>query len=153
MPPLKSSEPTRPPVCVLLPARLENLSRFISPVLIAARTLSLGEDRLNDLELALEEVLVNIFTHAYPEEEGMVQVTCQKAEKDLVVSIEDDGVAFNVTETPPPDLDSDVLDRPLGGLGVHLVKNLMDAVFYRRKGGRNILELRLSLSPGKGSVA
>ncbi len=55
--------------------------------------------------------------------------------------IEDDGIAFDPLIAPPPDLDSDIEDRPIGGLGVYLVKEMMDEVEYARADGRNRVTL------------
>ncbi len=61
--------------------------------------------------------------------------------------IVDSGIPFDVLSVPPPDLDAPVMERPTGGLGIHLIKRLTDSAAYRREGGRNILELRVRLNP------
>ena len=60
----------------------------------------------------------------------------------VMAEISDDGRAFDPLQVPPPDLDADLELRPIGGLGVHFMKTLMDEVAYRREGGRNILTMR-----------
>jgi anti-sigma regulatory factor (Ser/Thr protein kinase) len=138
------------PVRVSLPATLENLHRLMAPVLVEARARSLAGEKLNGLELALEEVLVNICTHGYPQAVGPVSIACGSSGEELVVRIEDEGAMFDITAAAAPDLDADLLDRPVGGLGVHLVKSLMDAVSYRREDNRNVVELRLKLTKSDG---
>ncbi len=59
-----------------------------------------------------------------------------------MAEISDDGVAFDPLKVPPPDLTADLESRPIGGLGVHFVKTLMDEVAYRREGDRNVLTMR-----------
>jgi serine/threonine-protein kinase RsbW len=145
MPPLPRSEQPGVVVSVELPAKLENLPRFIAPVLAVARRLSLDESRCNDLELALEESLVNIFNYAYPDTDGTVRISCRTDTGCLVVGIEDKGLAFSLIDAAVPDLAADLADRKIGGLGVHLVRSLMDDVRYRREADRNLLELVVCL--------
>lgn len=143
MTPLPANNPPGEDIFTQLPAKLENLPFLLDPVLAAARELGLTEDRCNDLELALEETLVNICNYAYPDREGTVRVSC-KAEKDfLLVGIEDDGIAFSLVDADGPDLSVELSARTIGGLGVHLVRSLIDDVRYRRENGRNLLELVL----------
>ena len=62
----------------------------------------------------------------------------------VVAVVSDDGIAFDPLEVPPPDLESSLEDRPVGGLGVHFMLTLMDEVTYRREGDRNVLTMRKS---------
>ena len=64
----------------------------------------------------------------------------------LSMEIADDGVAFDPLQAPAPDLDADIDDRPIGGLGVFLVRELMDSVAYRREAGWNRLSVTKTLS-------
>jgi anti-sigma regulatory factor (Ser/Thr protein kinase) len=63
----------------------------------------------------------------------------------LTVVLEDDGVAFNPVARIPPELPCALDDCKVGGLGIHLVKNLMDEVCYERRGGTNVLTLKKSI--------
>ena len=145
MPPSRTPEPL---VGVHLPARIENLSQFIAPMLVEAEKAGIPESRRGDLELALEESLVNIINHAYAGGIGDVGISCRVGDGRLVIRIEDEGIAFSVTDAAPPDLSSDLTAREVGGLGIHLVKSLMDEVGYRREGGRNILDLIVFIESG-----
>ncbi|MBU1055711.1 MAG: ATP-binding protein [Proteobacteria bacterium] len=144
---MKISKTQVVPVSVSLPSRVENLPHFITPVLAAARALFVDEDRCHDLELAIEESIVNIINYAYPDKEGIVRIGCRREEDCLVVCIEDEGIEFDITAADAPDLSSDVSSRKIGGLGIYLVRNLMDDVRYRREGNRNLLELVIFLHP------
>ncbi len=144
---LQKPEQIGPPVSVRLPASIENLPEFLGPVLAFATTHHLSDDRKNDLELALEETLVNIFSYAYPETPGDVELSCRIAGDRLVLLIEDKGLPFSMVSVESPDINADLLERKIGGLGVHLIKSLMDDVRYRREGDRNVLELVLSITP------
>lgn len=142
---MRKPEPLPPPVALFLPARIEHLPEFIGPVLALATAARLDEERKNDLELALEETLVNIFHHAYPDRPGQVGLTCRIEGGRLVVLIEDEGIPFSPVEAATPDLTAEIEERQIGGLGVHLIRSLMDEVSYRREDGRNLLELALFL--------
>ena len=92
-----------------------------------------------EVATALEEVVVNSFKHGHASE---VSVAIQLDGGELVLELRDDAPAFNPLDVPPPDLGAPLAERPIGGLGVHLVKNLTDAQDYRREGGKNVLVLR-----------
>jgi anti-sigma regulatory factor (Ser/Thr protein kinase) len=96
-----------------------------------------------DLSLALEEILMNVIRYGHPEGgEHEILVGLSVDDDGVVAAVEDDGVAFNPLEAPRPDTGSPLEERPIGGLGIHLIRNLMNTVEYRRAGGRNRLVLR-----------
>jgi len=69
-------------------------------------------------------------------------IVCSWCDDDrVVVEVEDWGVAFDPTAAPEPDFDLDLDARPLGGLGIHMIREIMDEVSYRREGDRNILTM------------
>lgn len=108
----------------------------------------LDEGRAVRLELALEEVLVNVCRHAYrdqraPGGEKEFAVEVRALPDRLEVSIEDSGRAFDPTTLSPPDTDASLDERPVGGLGIHLVRSMVDGMEYRRDGERNRLTLTM----------
>jgi anti-sigma regulatory factor (Ser/Thr protein kinase) len=93
-----------------------------------------------EVNLALEEIVTNVISYAYDDDADhdiVVRLTMQAGE--LAVQVEDDGRAFNPLEVVAPLLDVPLHERPIGGLGVHLVRKLADAVEYRRQDATNIL--------------
>ena len=144
---MQKPEHIDPFVLVRLPASIENLPGFLRPVLAFASLHHLADDLKNDLELALEETLVNIFSYACPEKTGYVDLSCRMADGRLIILIEDEGLPFSMVSAKDPDITSDLLERKVGGLGVFLIKSLMDDVHYRRAGNRNLLELILAIDP------
>lgn len=101
---------------------------------------SLTEDKISELELVLEEVLVNIISYAYAEEgAGVISVSAAVDDESVTLEFRDSGVAFNPLERAEPDLDADIDDRPIGGLGIFLVKELSSSVVYERRGDENVL--------------
>ena len=96
--------------------------------------------------LALDEVLTNIVSYASAssgDRRCEISIRVDYRDGDLTAIVSDDGQAFNPLLQPPPDVEAAVEDRPVGGLGIHLVRKLMDAVDYHRSEGRNCLALRL----------
>lgn len=95
------------------------------------------------VSLALEEVLMNVISHGSRESQpANVRVSLSQDDRDVTLEITDDGIAFDPQQAPAPDLESDLDERPVGGLGVFLVQQLMDSVDYRRDAGWNRLVLR-----------
>jgi serine/threonine-protein kinase RsbW len=134
---------------IALPAALENLHGFVAFVRDAAISLAVEPGRIPDIELALEEALVNIINHAYKgQRPGQIEVDCIADGKGLItIRVIDWGIPFNVLAAPRPDLTPDLSKREPGGLGIHLMKRLMDNVTYSREGERNILEFQVRLNP------
>jgi anti-sigma regulatory factor (Ser/Thr protein kinase) len=95
-----------------------------------------------ELRLVAEEVLTNIAKYAFepgttPTAEILVSVTASEA----VLEFRDAGRPFDPLAQPPPDLDLPLEERAVGGLGLPLVRALVDEVRYARKGGSNVLRL------------
>ena len=124
-----------------LPAKLDNLGRFKESVADCAKTEGFDQKKIQEIELALEESLVNIFNYAYPETPGDVEINCKLENGRLIIEIIDSGIPFDMTSLTDPDLTADVEERKIGGLGIFLVKKMVDAVRYRREKDRNILTL------------
>lgn len=99
------------------------------------------------VNLALEEVLVNTISYGYGDSGGDHRIDIKITIEDRVLTarVEDDARPFDPTEHPTPDTTKGAEDRNIGGLGIHLVRGLFDAVEYRRKGERNLLVLKKNL--------
>ncbi|MBI4962348.1 MAG: ATP-binding protein [Desulfomonile tiedjei] len=126
-----------------LPAEIGNLRTFVSFVSDCARTHGFSQERVSDVELAVEEAVTNICSYAYDRGQGDVEIRClQDDDSDrLVVEITDSGKAFDALSAPPPDLAASVEDRDVGGLGVFLIRRVADEAHYLRQGGQNRLRL------------
>jgi anti-sigma regulatory factor (Ser/Thr protein kinase) len=98
------------------------------------------------MELVVEEVVVNICRHAYSDAPGEVEIRCVRADSEhLFVEFIDSGKPFNILASPAPDLTVDVNERQVGGLGIPLIRAMMDKVSYCREGDRNILRVTARL--------
>jgi len=99
-----------------------------------------------EILIAVEEIFVNIASYAYkPAEEGQVSLSVAVDGK-AVIRFEDSGLPFNPLERSDPDPDVPIMEREIGGLGIHFIKNLMDDVEYRYDGKKNILTISKSVS-------
>lgn len=94
------------------------------------------------LNLAIEEAVVNVMDYAYPPgTKGEVDIEVKADADELMFTISDNGVAFDPTAKAEVDTTLSAEERQIGGLGIHLVRHIMDNVEYERKDGRNILRL------------
>lgn len=91
--------------------------------------------------LALEEAFVNICHHAYPDGEGDVEVVCTVDGDAFVLEIADHGKAFDVLSLPDPDTTLSVEARPVGGLGIYLIRTLSTSASYVRVNEQNRLRM------------
>jgi anti-sigma regulatory factor (Ser/Thr protein kinase) len=100
------------------------------------------------LNVVAEELLVNTISYGFPD--GLrhrIVMEIAKLGGEVILTIEDDGIAFDpLAEAPPPDLDAALEDRKVGGLGVHFVKTMMDEVRYVRQGNRNYITLKKKIA-------
>ena len=95
------------------------------------------------IDVALEEMFVNIAHYAYPNGEGSaeVDVSVDTALRTATVRLADSGVKFNPLAKTDPDTEQNAEERPIGGLGIFMVKKMMDEVAYSYDGGRNIFTM------------
>jgi anti-sigma regulatory factor (Ser/Thr protein kinase) len=83
-----------------------------------------------EVQTAVDEACTNIMEYAYSEEGGVITLTCEVQDNDFVVTIRDRGKPFDPSSVPPPDLEADLDKRRIGGLGIYLMRKLMDDVSY-----------------------
>ena len=111
----------------------------------------LGEGMAYRASLALEEVVCNIISYAYSDAaEHLIEIAMAVHGDELVLQVSDDGRPFNPLDVVPPDLDVPIEERPVGGLGIHLVRQFMDEVAYERVAGHNVLRMRAVLEADQG---
>jgi len=128
-------------------ATVENLALVTEFVEEAADRFGLDTKKKFGALIALEEAFVNICSYAYPDGEGEVDLACGDDGNAFVLEISDRGEPFDVLSLPEPDTSLDIVDREIGGLGVHFIRNLSDSVSYRRENGQNILRMVFRRSP------
>ena len=111
---------------------LKNLSVIRSFIEDAAARVGLSEEGVSKIRLAVDEACANIIQHGYGDNDGEIRLEAKQADGKLVVTLVDDAPPYNpLTETSAPDMSVPLEDRPLGGMGVLLVKQNTDAAEYR----------------------
>ena len=96
------------------------------------------------LEIAIEEIFTNISNYAYGENTGMALVKIETTDDPACVYITftDGGTPYNPLEKEDPDITLGIEDRPIGGLGIFMVKETMDDMIYEYKDGKNVLTIK-----------
>lgn len=119
----------------------ENYNKFYNWIQSTCKNLYIDEDLVNKLEMCGEEIFANITFYAYPEKNGIIQAELKRVNNDIIFEFKDEGVEYNILEKPDPDITLPPEDRPIGGLGIFMIKEMTDAIFYKRENGKNILTL------------
>lgn len=142
----KENEETKLERSLTLPNDIETipqLSEFIEGI---GEELGMGLDMVMSLNLALEEAVVNVMEYAYPKNtKGEVCIQAIANDKRLKIIISDSGIPFDPTKKEKVDTTLSAEERPIGGLGIHLVREIMDSVNYKYTDRKNILTLRKNL--------
>jgi serine/threonine-protein kinase RsbW len=116
----------------------------------ALRAERLPEATILELRLVAEELLTNLAKYGYDDGAAhWARVGLTLAAGDVILEFTDDGRPFDPLAAPPPEFSAQAGERPAGGLGVHLVRSLVDAAEYVRRGSQNVLTLRKRA--GRGS--
>ena len=128
---------------IQLPADIsagESLAEWLTAI---AKDLQMPDKALRQCLIVTDEIFSNIAYYAYPQTAGEVKikVAFNLDTHTLMITFIDKGVAYNPLESPEPDITASVEDRRLGGLGIFMVKKLMDTVEYKREKECNILTL------------
>jgi len=125
---------------LLLPATMKSLETCRLFVLGKLQQLDVVQEIEFKVELVLEEVLTNVIHYAYPEEAGDMEVGCAiEDNQNFCFKVTDWGIPFNPLERPDPELSEDISERQVGGLGIYLVRHLVDEILYQRQEGKNTL--------------
>ena len=106
-----------------------------------------GPDILYLARLVIEELVSNTIKYGY-DDQGTheIRIEARMEEGTMILEITDDGHPFNLLEAPEPALHLPIDERPIGGLGLHLVRSMSDSVEYRRSGSNNIVTVRKNYS-------
>ena len=129
-------------------AQLPVLTRFLKEFWSTA---ALPPAESVKFELALEEVFMNVVMHGSPGAGTQVEVSVILCDGGLTLMVENEGPAFDPLLLPAPDVAASLEERKVGGLGVFLVRQMMDAVSYQRVAARNQLRMTKRLTAGVDS--
>ena len=119
--------------------QIPQLADFVETI---AQESNLDQALAMTLNLALAEAVTNVIMYAYPKgSQGLVDLEAIVRKDSLVFILSDSGKPFDPTAAPSADISLNVEERPIGGLGIYMVMNIMDKVVYRRDNDRNILTM------------
>ena len=120
-------------------AEISKLAQFVDEV---GEEFSLAPDVVFNLNLVLEEAVVNVINYAYPKEEHQsIYLSATLHEGSIVFVLTDTGKEFDPTAAPEADITLSAEDRPIGGLGIFLIRQIMNEVKYERIDGKNVLTM------------
>ncbi|MCL2219860.1 MAG: SpoIIE family protein phosphatase [Chitinispirillia bacterium] len=135
---------------LLIEAVPENLSRALVFVEERLNAAGFPAKQLKRVSIVVEEIFVNIANYAYAPEKGMAALRVSVAGEEAIIAFEDSGKPYNPLEKKDPDIRAGAEEREVGGLGIYMVKNMVDAAHYRREGDKNIFTVRKRLAQGDG---
>ena len=128
---------------LIIEAKIENLDSVLD--FINEKIEDCSVKIQNQIRIAVDEIFSNIARYAYHPEVGGAAVRIVAGD-DVIIEFEDSGVPYDPLEKDDPDISLSAEEREIGGLGLFMVKNLMDSVEYRRDGNRNILTIKKRLA-------
>ncbi|MCL2014203.1 MAG: ATP-binding protein [Oscillospiraceae bacterium] len=125
-------------------ARTENLEILMNFVDTGLEKADCSVKMRTQISIAVEEIFVNIANYAYSPEIGSVTIRLTAGDE-IIISFEDNGKPYNPFEGTGPDITTDVQEREVGGLGIFMVRSIMDSVEYRRVGDKNVFVMKKRL--------
>ena len=129
-----------------LKSNLSELDALCQKLEKFGESMGLSKKCIFEANLALDELFTNIISYGFDDKnEHTIRITISLQNDELLFNIEDDGIPFNPTEAETPDLECTIEECRIGGLGIHLAKNLMDEVCYQRCKDKNILTLKKNI--------
>lgn len=138
------------PQTLTVPATPESLPTVLNFITQTLDTTTCPPATQFAIEVAAEEIFVNIAHYAYAASPppGQATITCQTTPNPPTITIRftDTGTPYNPLKKPDPDLTQNSTDRPIGGLGIYMVKTTMDSVEYEYHNHQNILTIRKALT-------
>jgi len=134
---------------ITIPAQMIYLDSILDMIQSSLTAFSCTEKELNQICISVEEIFTNIVSYGYGSEkeicDDMVSVSCfaeSKETKTIVwIQISDSGIPYDPLKYPAPDFDLPLEELRIGGLGIHMVKKMMDFVTYKFENGYNILTI------------
>ena len=132
---------------ITVAAKTENLDQVLAFVEEELEQLAVGMKASMQIGVAVEEIFVNIAHYAYAPQSGdvTIEVFSQKEPEEVTIFFKDSGTPYDPLAKPDPDITLSSEERPIGGLGIYMVKKSMDEVFYEYRDGQNVLKLRKRL--------
>lgn len=128
---------------LILQNEVSEISRLASFIESIGEELALPPSLVFNLNLALEEAVSNIIFYAYPGQTGKeIRIQAVTTGRNLIFTLTDSGEAFDPTRVKDADVTLSAEERPIGGLGIFLIKNIMNELEYQRIEGKNVFTLK-----------
>jgi len=132
---------------LLIKNQIAELNRVVEYLDELGEEWDLAVSLIFSLNLVLEEALTNVILYGLDSQtEHIIEIDFKKSDDQLFISLIDDGIAYDPTQKADPDLTLSAEDRPIGGLGIFLIKKIMDQVEYSRKENKNYLMLTKNIN-------
>lgn len=126
---------------ITVQATLDALATISDFVVAQAEAAGLDEHAVWEVQLATDEAATNVVQHSYADREGTIQIVTAVRDDVFEVVMRDHGHTFDLADVPPPDLESPLEERRTGGLGIYLMRTLMDDIEFCRENGENVLRM------------
>jgi serine/threonine-protein kinase RsbW len=129
--------------CFELKSQLSELNALCRHLEDCGNVMELPQKCLFEINLGLDELFTNIISYGFEDEsEHQIKFSLVKDKETLVVQVEDDGKPFNPLNVASPEVSADLDEVNIGGMGIHLIKKMMDDIDYQRVEGKNKLVLK-----------
>jgi len=137
-----------------LNSKLSELKALNQHLIAFVRNIGLSQISMSEINICLDELFTNIVLYGFKDDlEHKIKFTMKVNDNILIVSIEDDGMPFNPLEKKAIEIPADVMSAEIGGLGVHITRELMDKICYERKRGKNKLTMNKIIQANGASLA
>jgi serine/threonine-protein kinase RsbW len=129
--------------CFELKSKLSELDELCRHLEDCGNVMELPQKCLFEINLGLDELFTNIISYGFEDQlEHQIKFSLAKDKETLVVQVEDDGKPFNPLDVASPEFSRDIDEVDIGGMGIHLIKKMMDDIVYQRVEGKNKLVLK-----------
>ena len=114
----------------------------------------LSKDCISEINICLDEAFTNIVSYGFADDmEHLIKFTIARNNDVLILTVEDDGIPFNPLAQKDPEIATDLLNIKVGGLGIYIIKKLMDDIYYKRNQGKNKLILKKFIEANELSLS
>jgi len=129
-------------IAIQIPNKIPEIERVCDAIAEFSRKHAVSDKIIFTLHLALDEILTNIISYGYSDtEEHIIDIRYSLQQDFLKLEITDDSNPYDPSNAPEPDINASLENRKIGGLGIYLIKNMMDDIKYSSENGKNTLVL------------
>lgn len=138
---------------IIIENKISEIGKVVELIEIIGHEQKIALKVIFDITLSLDELLTNVISYAYEDMvKHQIEVNIIAENSWVTINLIDDGKPFNPLEIDSPNVDKDLDDIAIGGLGIHLVKNKIDELAYKRLGNKNILTLKKKIGSNNGDI-